>query len=94
MSVLTTEAAPRPVLRYQLDSGVGLLTPAERAARGKEARARSGDRIAVAAYLGGSDVFDKAIAQFAVTYADQNERDHQALVDAVTSGKVTAERGL
>jgi uncharacterized protein (DUF2252 family) len=58
------------------------------------AHARSGDRIAIAAYLGGSDVFDKAIAQFAVTYADQNERDHQALVDAVTSGKITAERGL
>jgi hypothetical protein len=59
MSMLTNEAAPRRVLRYQLDSGVGFLTPAERAA-----------------------------------YANQNERDHQALVDAVTSGKITAERGL
>ena len=41
------------------------------------AHARSGDRIAIAAYLGGSDVFDQAITQFAAAYADQNERDHQ-----------------
>ncbi len=58
------------------------------------AHARSGDRIAVAAYLGGSDVFDKAITQFATAYADQNERDYKALVDAVASGRITAERGL
>jgi uncharacterized protein (DUF2252 family) len=58
------------------------------------AHARSGDRIAIAAYLGGSDVFDRALAQFATAYADQNERDHQALVDAVASGRITAERGL
>ena len=58
------------------------------------AHARSGDRIAIAAYLGGSDVFDQAIAQFADVYADQNERDHQALVDAVASGGITAESGL
>jgi uncharacterized protein (DUF2252 family) len=58
------------------------------------AHARSGDRIAIAAYLGGSDVFDKAIAKFASAYADQNERDYQALVDAVKSGRITAEQGL
>ena len=58
------------------------------------AHARSGDRFAIAAYLGGSDVFDRAITQFASAYADQNERDHQALVDAVTSGRITAEQGL
>ena len=58
------------------------------------AHARSGDRIAIAAYLGGSDVFDRAITQFAAAYADQNERDHQTLVDAVASGQITAERGL
>ncbi len=50
--------------------------------------------IAIAAYLGGSDVFDKAITQFAVAYADQNEHDHQALVDAVRSGRITAEPGV
>ncbi len=58
------------------------------------AHARSGDRIAIAAYLGSSDVFEKAIAEFAVTYADQNERDYKSLVDAVASGRITAERGL
>lgn len=54
------------------------------------AHACSGDRIAIAAYLGGSDVFDQAITQFAAAYADQNERDHQSLVEAVASGRITA----
>ena len=58
------------------------------------AHARSGDRIAIAAYLGGSDVFDQAITEFACAYADQNERDHQSLVDAVAAGRITAERGV
>ena len=58
------------------------------------AHARSGDRIAIAAYLGGSDVFDRAITRFAAAYADQNERDYQALVDAAKSGRITAEHGL
>jgi len=58
------------------------------------AHARSGDRIAIAAYLGNSDVFDKAITQFATAYADQNELDHKALVDAVASGRLTAESGI
>ncbi|MET8411574.1 DUF2252 domain-containing protein [Streptomyces sp. NPDC005195] len=55
------------------------------------AHARSGDRIAIAAYLGAGDVFDRALVTFAERYADQNERDHQALVDAVRTGRVTAE---
>jgi uncharacterized protein (DUF2252 family) len=55
------------------------------------AHARSGDRIAVAAYLGSSDVFDRALVAFAESYADQNERDHGALVDAVRSGLVPAQ---
>src|SRR6201996_5320904 len=58
------------------------------------AHARSGDRIAIAAYLGGSGVFDRSVTQFARVYADQNERDHQALLDAVKSGRVTAELGV
>jgi uncharacterized protein (DUF2252 family) len=58
------------------------------------AHARSGDRIAIASYLGGSDAFDRAIARFAPAYADQNERDHQAVVDAVKSGRITAEQGI
>jgi hypothetical protein len=56
--------------------------------------ARSGDRIAIAAYLGTSDVFDRAIGDFCIAYADQNERDHRALRDAVTSGKLAAEPGV
>jgi uncharacterized protein (DUF2252 family) len=58
------------------------------------AHARSGDRIAIASYLGSSDVFDKAIVQFAVAYADQNEKDHDALVHAVKSGRLAAEQGV
>jgi uncharacterized protein (DUF2252 family) len=54
------------------------------------AHARSGDRIALAAYLGGSAKFDRAIAEFAETYADQNERDHAALQAAVKDGKAEA----
>ena len=54
------------------------------------AHARSGDRIALAAYLGGSDKFDQAIADFAETYADQNERDYAALQAAVKEGKAQA----
>ncbi|MCT9081728.1 DUF2252 domain-containing protein [Streptomyces fulvoviolaceus] len=55
------------------------------------AHARSGDRIAIATYLGGGDSFDRALATFAEVYADQNERDHQALVDAVRAGRLPAE---
>jgi uncharacterized protein (DUF2252 family) len=51
------------------------------------AHARSGDRIALAAYLGGSDKFDQAIVDFAETYADQNERDYAALQTAVKDGR-------
>jgi uncharacterized protein (DUF2252 family) len=58
------------------------------------AHARSGDRIAIAAYLGGSDVFDRAITEFAAAYADQNERDHNSLVAAVASGRIAAEPDL
>jgi uncharacterized protein (DUF2252 family) len=55
------------------------------------AHARSGDRIAIASYLGNSDVFDRAVAEFAAVYADQNERDHQALLEAVSQGRITAQ---
>jgi hypothetical protein len=58
------------------------------------AHARSGDRIAIAAYLGKSDVFAKAIADFSETYADQTERDHQTMLDAIAKGKIKAEVGV
>jgi len=54
------------------------------------AHARSGDRVAIAAYLGHTDRFDRAIAEFAVAYADQNERDYAAFTDAVASGRLEA----
>ena len=58
------------------------------------AHARSGDRIAIAAYLGRGDVFDRAMASFAEAYADQNEQDYRALQGAVASGRVAAEMGV
>jgi uncharacterized protein (DUF2252 family) len=58
------------------------------------AHARSGDRIAIAAYLGGGASFDEAVREFAEAYADQNDKDHQALLDAVGSGRITAELGV
>jgi uncharacterized protein (DUF2252 family) len=58
------------------------------------AHARSGDRIAIAAYLGSRDVFDQAIAEFSESYADLTERDHAALVQAEREGRVEVQRGL
>jgi len=58
------------------------------------AHARSGDRIAIAAYLGTSDTFDKAICSFSETYADQNERDYDALLKAISDGRVIAQSGV
>jgi sugar/nucleoside kinase (ribokinase family) len=54
------------------------------------AHARSGDRVALAAYLGGSAKFGQAIADFAETYADQNERDYAAFQAAVKDGRAEA----
>jgi len=58
------------------------------------AHARSGDRVAIASYLGGGDAFDRAIAHFSELYADQNERDYDALLQAEKDGRLTARRGL
>ena len=58
------------------------------------AHARSGDRIAIASYLGRGNPFDVSIEAFAETYADQNEHDYKALQAAVASGKVAAETGF
>ena len=59
-----------------------------------KAHARSGDAIAIANYLGKSDAFDRALSEFGEAYADQNERDYDALKEAVESGRVKAETGL
>ena len=58
------------------------------------AHARSGDRVAIAAYLGKNDAFAQAIAEFSVAYANQNERDYAALAAAVKSGRIKAVTGV
>ncbi|MEU7068612.1 DUF2252 domain-containing protein [Streptomyces narbonensis] len=87
----------------QLRDWKGIAMPEQMRPRGMEAfgdlcgvtlaraHARSGDRIAIAAYLGRGDSFDRALAAFAEAYADQNERDHEALLDAVRAGRLPAE---
>jgi uncharacterized protein (DUF2252 family) len=77
---------------------VELMVPAGMQAYGEicgwtlaRAHARSGDRIAMAAYLGGGPAFDEAVHEFADAHADQNEQDHQALLQAIRSGRITAE---
>jgi uncharacterized protein (DUF2252 family) len=57
------------------------------------AHARSGDRVAIAAYLGAGDRFERAVADFSELYADQNERDYAALAAAVKAGTIVAETG-
>ena len=58
------------------------------------AHARSGDAVAISSYLGASDTFVQALADFAFAYADQNEADHQSLVDAIANGTVAAQAGV
>jgi uncharacterized protein (DUF2252 family) len=77
------------------------LTPNELATYGRlcgwtlaRAHARSGDRIAIAAYLGGSDRFDAAVADFAEAYADQNQRDYEELMVAVEAGELEVRTGV
>src|SRR6478672_5655252 len=76
---------------------VGIMTPSTMSIYGElcgwtlaRAHARSGDRVAIAAYLGSSSAFETATREFASTYADQNERDYRVLVDAIASGRVAA----
>ena len=58
------------------------------------AHARSGDPIAIAAYLGEGDQFDRSITDYAERYADQNEQDYQAFVEAIRSGRLQARQGV
>jgi uncharacterized protein (DUF2252 family) len=58
------------------------------------AHARTGDRIAIAGYLGTKDRFDRAVADFSEAYADQNQRDFERLVEAVESGRIAATKGI
>ena len=58
------------------------------------AHARSGDPVALAAYLGKSDKFDRSITEFCERYADQNERDFEAFAEAIRSGRIAALGGV
>jgi hypothetical protein len=58
------------------------------------AHARSGDPVSLSAYLGKSDRFDRAMADFAERYAGQNERDYDAFVAAIRSGRLEATEGV
>ena len=62
----------------------------ERSRRASSITARSGEAAKISGYLGKSDSFDEAIADFAKAYADQNERDHKNLVKAVREGRLQA----
>ncbi|MFJ1805464.1 MULTISPECIES: DUF2252 domain-containing protein [unclassified Streptomyces] len=81
--------------------GVAGMSPAELTAYARlcgtalaRAHARSGDRIAIAAYLGGADTFERAVADFALAYADRTTADHAALGAAVAAGVVRATPGV
>jgi len=106
IEILPSEATPR-ALELPILGSVAAGQPIERMLpRGMalyaglcgwtlaRAHARSGDRVTLAAYLGGSDKFDNAIAEFAEAYADENERDYAALAAAVLSGRAHAQSGL
>jgi predicted alpha/beta hydrolase len=58
------------------------------------AHARTGDPVSLAGYLGSGSSFDTAVREFASVYADQNERDHAALVEAIADGEVQAQEGV
>jgi uncharacterized protein (DUF2252 family) len=80
---------------------VDVMTPREMTAYAEicgstlaRAHGRSGDRIAIGAYLGRGYAFDRAMAEFADAYADQNQRDYDAFRDAVADGTVAAQEGL
>jgi uncharacterized protein (DUF2252 family) len=79
-SVAIEDMAPFGLERYAAICGAILA----------RAHARSGDRIAIAAYLGSGDTMDRALSDFAVAYADQNERDYAALEAAVANGRIDA----
>jgi hypothetical protein len=84
LSVDLTQILPRALAIYGRWCGATLA----------RAHARSGDRIAIASYLGKGDGFDRAVAQFAKAYADLTEQDHAALTEAVRSGRLPATEGI
>jgi uncharacterized protein (DUF2252 family) len=91
----------RQLMDWKLSADIERMRPKDLIAYGHicgwtlaRAHARSGDRIAIAAYLGRTGAFDDAIAEFAESYAEQNERDHAAFADAVKQGRAEAVSGV
>lgn len=91
----------RQLMDWKLSIDIESMTPNQLNLYGKmcgwtlaRAHARSGNSIAITAYLGNGKQFDLALAEFAVAYAVQNERDYQALVEAVKNGRIKAETGI
>jgi uncharacterized protein (DUF2252 family) len=91
----------RQLWDWKLSADVDSMKPAELEAYGRlcgatlaRGHARSGDRVAIASYMGSGQKLDGALAEFAEAYADQNELDHGALVDAIRSGRVEAQAGI
>nr|WP_260439782.1 DUF2252 domain-containing protein [Humibacillus xanthopallidus] len=83
-SVVVEDLAPRGMRRYGRICGATLA----------RAHARSGDRVAIAAYLGSKPRFDDAMAEFAEAYADLNAVDHDALVEAIRTRRIAATTGV
>ena len=83
-SALVEQMSPKALAAYATLCGRSLA----------KAHARSGDSIAIASYLGGGDGFDRAMARFAEAYADQNQRDYDAVREAAASGRLPVETGL
>jgi len=91
----------RQLWDWKVSADVAAMEPETLAAYGRlcgatlaRAHARSGDAVAIAAYLGAGDACDRALADFGETYAEQNERDHAALLAAIDNGLVEAQTGV
>jgi len=91
----------RQLWDWKISADIETMTPDEMLVYGQmcgwtlaRAHARSGDRVAIVSYLGKNNVFENSLAEFATAYADQNERDYQALVEAVKNKRVQAVTGI
>ncbi|MGJ0390512.1 DUF2252 domain-containing protein [Microbacterium sp. CGR1] len=105
-SIIGLDGQERDFYLRQLQDGKGGSDPDTMSVRGAvlyaricgetlaRAHSRSGDRVVIAGYIGRGTAFDEAMADFASAYADQNDRDHRALVAALSSGRLPAARGL
>jgi uncharacterized protein (DUF2252 family) len=91
----------RQLWDWKISADIDTMAPDEMKVYGQmcgwtlaRAHARTGDRVAIASYLGKKDIFENALVKFAAAYADQNDRDYQCLVDAVKNKRVKAETGI